>query len=108
MAIPRTGHTWLKPLYDCLEGKGSAPMSFGSPTGVVGFYGFTGLPRVATGGNGILSATYIGASGFASTGIGNSGLYVHLARFADNGGSGTPYTHGDVVNALKNAGFLPQ
>jgi hypothetical protein len=108
MAIPRTTHPWLQPFYDCLQGKGSSVLNIGSSTGILGLYGASGFARVATGGNGILSATYIGASGFASTGLGASGLYVHLARFADNGGSGTPYTLSDIVRQMKNMGALPQ
>lgn len=126
MSFPRTTHQWLAPLYGHLEravdfgapsgysglqgvhfGKGTPITQVGNATGVVGFFGNTGIAPIATGGNGILSATYLGASGFASTGVGNSGLYTHLARFADNGGSGTPFTHGDIVRQLKNLGILP-
>lgn len=106
MSIKRTTHTWLKPVYDSLDGVSRYP--FGVATSVHGFYGGTGIARIATGGNGILSATYLGASGFISTGLGASGLYTHLARFADNGGSGTPYTFGDVVTQLKNMNILPR
>ncbi len=125
--FPRTTHRWLQPFYDALDdslgyvvtsgvsgvanavwlGRGVSLTMIGNSTGVIGFYGATGIAQVATGGNGILSATYLGASGFVSTGMGNSGLYVHLARFADNGGSGTPYTFSDVVRQLKNMGALP-
>lgn len=107
MAIPRTTHQWLKPFFDCLEGKGSASMQFGSPTGIMAFYGASGAARIATGGAGVLAATNLGASGFPVTGLGASGLYVHLARFAVNGGSGTLYTFDDIVRQLKNMGALP-
>lgn len=133
--FPRTTHQWLKPLYDALDvafdytvpsgasgianavglGGGVPVTILGNATGVVGVYGYSGLAQLATGGNGILSATYLGASGFGSTLITASGLALSasgispfLARFADNGGSGTPYTHGDVVSALKRLGALPQ
>mgnify|MGYP001617672177 CR=1 FL=1 len=118
MAVPRTTHTWLAPLYDYLDdslggGADSATLGLtdpttriGNATGVIGMYGTSGIAQIATGSAGILSATYIGASGFASTGVGASGLYTHLARYADNGGSGTPYTVGDIVTQLKNLGIL--
>lgn len=125
--FPRTTHQWLKPLYDALDasfgyivpsgasgipnavwvGRGVPQTQIGTATGVIGLFGVTGIAPIATGGNGILSATYLGASGFASTGVGASGLYTHLARFADNGGSGTPYTHGDLVSILKQLRAIP-
>lgn len=108
MSLPRTTHPWIQPFYDALEGRGIRQPQIGSPTGTVGLYGATGILPIATGGNLILGATFVGASGFGATGVGASGLYTHLARFADNGGSGTPYTHGDVVSALKRLGAIPQ
>jgi hypothetical protein len=79
----------------------------GNATGVVGFFGNTGIAPIATGGNGLFSATILGVSGPPATGIGNSGLYYHLARAAYNGGSGTPYTLNDLVLQLKNLGIVP-
>ena len=132
--VPRTTHQWLKPLYDALDralgyivpsgasgipnaawlGRGMAVTQVGNATGVVGLYGFSGLAQVATGGNGVLSATYLGTSGFGATliaasgvALSASGMAIFLARFADNGGSGTPYVYSDVVGALKRAGILP-
>ncbi len=108
MSIPRTTHPWLKPFYDMMEGKGTRQPQIGSSTGTIGMYGVTGIaPRLATGGLN-LSATFLGASGFASTGIGASGLYTHLARFAAHGGTGTPYTLDDLVRSLKNLTIIPQ
>lgn len=133
--VPRTTHTWLKPLYDALDaalgfivpsgasgipnaawfGRGVPQVQIGNATGVIGMYGATGITQLATGGNLILSATYLGTSGFGATLIAASGVALSasgmapfLARFADNGGSGTPYTHGDVVSMLKRAGIAPQ
>ena len=104
----RTTHTWLKPLYDLLEGKTSASLSIGSSTGIVGLYGSSGLAvQLATGTNGLFNnATSFGASGFGATGIGGSGLYVHLGRASYNGGTGNFYTSNDIVTALKNVGIL--
>lgn len=128
MALPkgvRTTHTWLKPFYDVfdkvvdlqapsgyasIQGVGlgrSAPVTqVGNATGVVGFFGSTGIAPIATGGNGIFAATNLSVSGVASTGMGASGLYYHLARVAYNGGSGTPYVLNDIVLQLKNLGIL--
>lgn len=91
MSIPRTTHQWLQALYDRLEGKSSQPLNLGSPTGLLGFYGATGVARLATGTAGITGWTGAGATS-AFTWI--------------NGGSGTYYTPSDVVLALKNVGIL--
>jgi len=122
---PVTTHQWLQPLYKWLKGVGGAVLTasgtaqaswlgqnsstvrIGNATGVIGLYGYSGLPQVATGGAGIYSASYLGVSGWASTGVGNSGLFTFLSHFADNGGTGTPYTLSDVVRELKNIGALP-
>lgn len=95
MPLPRTTHQWLKPFYDTLEGRGSRPLQLGSPTGVMGFYGFTGLPRSPT----TLARSTGGYTGGASGAVVDTQLY--------NGGTGTYYSNTDVVRALKNAGFLP-
>lgn len=115
MGLPRTTHRWLQPLYDALDGRGTRQPQIGSSTGTIGLYGATGIAQIATGGAGILSATYMGASGFGATliaasgvALSASGLAIFLARYGDNGGSGTPYTFGDVVCQLKNAGMLPR
>lgn len=111
MSIKRTTHTWLKPVWDNLDGLNQKP--FGVATSIHGFYGQTGVARIATGSAGIISGTYIGASGLGATlvtasgnALGASGLAIFLARYADNGGSGTPYTFGDMVTQLKNMGAL--
>lgn len=115
MTMPRSTHGYLQPFFDAIDGRGTRQPQIGSPSGTVGLYGATGILPVATGGNLILSATYLGASGYGATfispsgqGLSASGLATFLARFADNGGSGTPYTHGDVVSALKRLGVVPQ
>lgn len=97
MAFPWTTHQWLQPLYRQLN----------SPTGTPAFYGYSGYARIATGGIGVLGATNLGVSGVAATGLGNSGLYYHLARAGFNGGTGTVYTLNDIVTQLKNMGILP-
>lgn len=124
--VPRTTHTWLKPLYDYLDavlygvvpsgasgianaiwlGKGVPITQLGNASGVLGAYGFTGLPQLPTGGANIASvATYMGASGFGNTGLGLSGLNAYLAK-AVYGSTGTLYSGNDLVDALKNAGVL--
>jgi hypothetical protein len=125
--VKRSTHTWMDSLYDYVDylggvvtpsGASGIPNAIwvghnlgtamvGNSTGVVGLYGFTGLSKVATGGQFLTNGTYLGPSGLVATGLGGSGLYHHLGRFAENGGSGTPYTHADVVNALKRMGALP-
>ena len=104
----RTTHTWLKPLYDVLEGKSSASLSLGSSTGIIGLYGSSGVAaRLASGTAGTyLQPTSIGASGFHATGLGASGLFAFLNKVAYNGGSGNYYTADDLVTALKNVGIL--
>lgn len=92
MSIPRTTHQWLKPFYDMLEGKGNRPLQLGSPTGALGFFGTSGLARVATGTYGSTAGTTAGASG--------------LLTLRSNGGTGTLVTLDDVVRALKSHGFL--
>lgn len=128
--FPRTTHPWLQPLYNAFKGAfrwsvpsgGSgipnmlhiaptaiAAVLIGSPSGVIGFYGASGLPQLATGGNLGLLATNMGSSSFsglAATGIGASGLYVHLGKLGINGGTGNVYTLNDIVAALKNNGTL--
>jgi hypothetical protein len=88
--IKRPGHTWLKPVFDSLDGINRYPA--GVATSVHGFYGLTGIAQLATGTLGITGLTGIGASGFGSVWF--------------NGGSGAYYTLGDIVTCLKNAGFL--
>ncbi len=117
---------WLGPIYDAMDaafrvmtpsGASGIPNAVwfakdvpraqvGAATGAVGLYGFTGINRIATGGAGLLTATYLGASGFAATGAGNSGLANFLGRAAF-GSTGTLYTLNDVVDQLKNQGSLP-
>lgn len=94
--FPRTTHTWLQPLYNTLN----------SPTGKPGFYGTSGLAQIATGGLFLTAGSALGASGFQATGLGASGLYIHLANAAFNGGSGAAYTITDLVAQLKNIGIL--
>lgn len=125
--VPRSTHQWLRPVFDYIDagpmvvypsgasgipnavwaGDNTQITQIGNSTGVVGFYGFTGIAPIATGGNGIFAATNLGASGLAATGMGASGLYVHLGRAAFNGGSGTPYSLNDLVVQLKNLGIIP-
>lgn len=93
MAIPRNTHTWLKALYDRLEGKTAASLVLGSSTGVIGLYGASGTARLATGTAGITGVTGAG---------GNTGPSVWWF----NGGSGNYYRIDDLVVALKNAGVL--
>lgn len=109
--VPRTTHTWLKPLYDYLDaflygtvpsgasgiangiwlGKGVPITQVGNASGLVGLYGATGVAgQLATG-------TLAPAAGSVTGGSGN--LWY-------NGGSGAYYTPGDVVTALKNLGAL--
>lgn len=126
--VPRVTHQWLKPVLDYIDQMASVTVPSGASgiangvwigktvpttqisnaTGVAGFFGFTGIGPIATGGNGVLSATALGASGFPATGLGASGFYTSLANAALNGGSGTPYTLNDIVVQLKNLGILKQ
>lgn len=94
MPIPRSTQQWLQPLFQMLEGKGNRPLMLGSPTQVMGFYGTTGLPRIATG-----SLRSTGGSTAGASGAPDTSLY--------NGGTGTYVSTNDIVRALKNAGFLP-
>lgn len=126
MSFPRTTHQWLAPLYGHLEkvvdfgapsgysgmqgvhfGRSVPIAQVGNATGVVGFFGNTGIAPIATGGGGLFGATNLSVSGIAATGMGNSGLYFHLGRAAWNGGTGTPYTVNDLVLQLKNLGIIP-
>jgi hypothetical protein len=93
MSIPRTTHTWLAPLYDALEGRGTRQPQIGSATGTVGLYGATGIARLATGTAGI-------------TGLTGAGGMTAFSMVWINGGSGAFYTLTDVVAALKNVGIL--
>lgn len=124
--VPRTTHQWLKNLYTYIDlilsevvpsgasgianaawyGKGVPQVQIGNATGAIGFYGFTGIAQIATGGNGILAATAMGPSGLPGTGLGASGFYTQLANAAFNGGTGNAYTINDLVTELKNAGLL--
>lgn len=93
MSIKRTTHTWLKPVWDNLDGLTSRPL--GVPTSIHGLYGQTGIAQLSTGTAGITGFTgggVVGASGFNT-------LWV-------NGGSGSWYTVSDIVTALKNVGIL--
>ncbi len=91
MAVPRTTHQWLQPLYDFLSGKGTGFTTLGSSTGVIGLYGATGAARIATGTNSVLGTSSVGNSGILSVA---------------NGGTGTYYNENDIVLALKNLGVL--
>ena len=126
--FPRTsaGHTWLKPFFDALDkslgyvvpsgasgipnaawlGVGVPQLQVGNATGVVGFFGATGIAPVATGGLTFATPTNLSVSGIAATGMANSGLYFHVGRMGFDGGSGTIYTVNDVVVQLKNLGIL--
>lgn len=107
MAIPRTGHQWLQPLYNCLQGKAglspsgpsgiAPPLIFGGPTAIMGVYGQSGT-RQPTG---------LGSTGSAPGG-GLTGLAGASAfDLRTNGGTGTNYyTFNDVVNSLKLIGIL--
>ncbi len=109
---PVTTHQWLTPLYKWLNGQGSRSMGFGSSTGLMGFYGSTGLaPRVASGLIGLYAGAasptaVAGLSGFAATGMGASGFYTFLGAAGFNGGTGSLYGLNDVIVALKNVGIL--
>lgn len=131
--VPRTTHTWLKPLYDYLDhgvvayqglqsgfsgifsgvwlGSNVPVTMVGQSTGVVGFYGSTGLPQIGTVANGVglTGGTnyWSGSSGILATGIGGSGLLSAINQLGWNGGSGTIYDLNDVVRQLKNMGVLP-
>jgi hypothetical protein len=127
--VPRTTHTWLKPLYNYLDavisgtvasgasglfsgawvGKGAPAAMVGNATGVVGFYGFSGLPQILATSFGISGVTSAGgSSGILATGVGGSGLANAIAQLAFNGGTGTAYTLNDFVREAKNLGILPQ
>lgn len=125
MAVPRTTHTWLKRLYDYIDdlealiypsGQTGIPQGMnigvalvtrvGTSTGILGMYGFSGYAQIAAA-PGNLGATYVGASGAVSTGVGASGLYYHLGKVGYNGATGSVYTIDDIVIQLKNMGILP-
>ncbi len=94
MSLPRTTHTWLRPFYDCLEGKTTRQLQLGSPTGTIGLYGATGVrSQLATGTAGI-------------TGVTGAGGMTAFSQVWINGGTGSYYTLSDVVVALKNVGIL--
>lgn len=109
-SVPTTTHQWLRPLYLYLQGTigafqptGATGMNgfalqlgnavpqtdIGNPTGILGFYGATGIQQPT------------GTGSFAGT-TAASGYDVR-----SNGGSGTNvYSFGDVVAALKGQGLL--
>lgn len=90
MSIPRTTHQWLKPLYDMLDGHGKRALVLGSPTSVIGMYGYTGVKQ----------PTGVGAT------AGTTGATGTLT-LASNGGTGTNfYTFGDLVLFLKQRGDI--
>jgi hypothetical protein len=128
--FPRTTHQWLLPLYAALDlalgyivpsgasgiangiwlGRGVPQTQVGTATGVVGLYGFTGLPAV-TGygfGNGVsgFTSSWSGASGIMATGVGGSGLASALSQLAFNGGTGSVVSINEIVRALKNVGII--
>lgn len=90
----RITHSWLKPLYDELEGRGALRQpQIGCSTGTVGIYGATGIAQLATGTAGI-------------TGLTGAGGMTAFSQVWINGGSGAYYQLSDVVCALKNVGIL--
>lgn len=90
----RTTHQWLKPLYAVLGGVGIIPLQLGSPTGVIGFYGASGI-RQPTG---------LGVTGSAALGGVTGATFFDLRT---NGGTGAQYyTLTDVVNILKREGLI--
>lgn len=99
MGVPRTTHTWLKNLYNFLDGKSLSPTGlaitmFGSPTGQLGFYGVTGAKQ----------PTGLGTTGSAALGGVTGTTFFDLRT---NGGTGTQYyTLTDLVADLKLQGLL--
>jgi hypothetical protein len=94
MSIPRTTHQWLRPIYDVLDGHSIRPLQLSSPTGIMGFFGASGIKQ----------PTGIGFTGSASLG-GSTGVSFYDLR--SNGGTGAQYyTLTDVVQALKGLGLL--
>lgn len=91
MSIKRTTHTWLKPVFDNLDGITKNP--FGVATSVHGLYGQTGVAQLATGTAGI-------------TGMTGAGGMTAFSQVWINGGSGAYYQLQDIVTALKNVGIL--
>ena len=105
MSLRRTTHTWLKGVFDVLDGVSTRGM--GVSTSLHSFYGGSGIARLATGTNGLFTATGAGASGLAATGMAASGLFTYLGR-AVYGSTGTLYSTNDVVDQLKNMNILPR
>lgn len=109
---PITTHTWLQPLYRWLKGDlvqlnasgvavgarigGALPaVQLGNATGIVGFYGSTGIARPGTG---------FGITGSASLG---SATGTTFFDFRTNGGTGTAYyTLTELVADLKGQGLI--
>lgn len=105
--VPITTHEWLQPLYHWLRGWGSASvftgptgarfpaaLSIGMPTGILGFFGATGVQQ----------PTGLGATGSAAGGGVTGSTFFDIRS---NGGTGANYyTITDVVNALKGEGLL--
>jgi hypothetical protein len=119
--VPITTHSWLKPLYKWLGGVGDVVLGFsggsgasgvlpsilgarpgrtapvvsvGNATGILGFYGSTGIGQ---------------PSGVGSTGsaVGGGATGTSFFDFRTNGGTGANYyTLTDVVNDLKMQGLL--
>lgn len=107
----RVTHQWLKPLFDYLDklggvdlgssGLGSVPRGaqygvsvpitqVSNATGVLGFYGSTGISQGT-------------AAGATAGSTGSSGVYFHRT----NGGTGTNfYTLDDVIAYMKSRGDL--
>jgi hypothetical protein len=94
MSIPRTTHQWLQPLYNVLDGHASRPLQLSSPTGIVGFFGASGIKQ----------PTGLGVTGSAAAGGVTGTTFFDLRT---NGGTGTNYyTLTDVVADLKGLGIL--
>lgn len=128
--FPATTHQWLKPLYTALNnsfgyvvpsgasgipnalwlGIGVPLTQVGNSTGVVGLYGFSGLPQIGilANGGGVTGGSNLwsGSSGILATGIGASGFLQTLSQIGFNGGTGTLYSLNDIVRQLKNMGAL--
>lgn len=123
--VPRTTHQWLKPFYDYIDdgvivtipsgasgnanavwlGSNVPITQIANATGVVGFYGSTGIAKTSSYGVSFYG-TGLGASGLGATGMGTSGIKDFMAQWGWNGGSGTFVTIDDIVAQLKNVGFL--
>src|SRR4051794_23473961 len=96
--LPKTTHTWLQPLYAALDktlgyivpsgasgianatwvGRNTQLTQVGAATGIVGLYGYSGLPQIGilANGGGVTGGSNLwsGSSGILATGIGGSGL----------------------------------